>query len=49
MKMNTLIRNARLVNEGKTSVCDVLIEGEKIKLINDRIEDFPQNTAIIDA
>ena len=49
MKMNTLIRNARLVNEGQTSVCDVLIEGEKIKQIAEHIEDFPQNTAIIDA
>ncbi|MGI9530200.1 dihydroorotase [Lutimonas sp.] len=46
---NTLIKNARLVNEGLTRVCDVLIEGEKIKQISEKIEDFSQNTVIIDA
>ena len=37
--MNTLIKNASLVNEGTVLVCDVLIEGEIIKEIrNSRIE-----------
>ena len=49
MKFNTLIKNANLVNEGSISVCDVLIEGEIIKEINEQIDDFPQNTNIIDA
>jgi len=49
MKFNTLIKNASLVNEGSVSVCDVLIEGEVIKKISDQIDDFPQNTSIIDA
>ncbi len=49
MLLSTLIRNASLVNEGVTSVCDVLIEGEIIKEISENIEDFPQNTKIIDA
>ncbi len=49
MIINTLIRNVSLVNEGSTSVCDVLIEGEMIKEISEHIEDFPQNTKIIDA
>jgi dihydroorotase len=49
MIINTLIRNVSLVNEGFTSVCDVLIEGEMIKEISEHIEDFPQNTKIIDA
>ncbi len=49
MIINTLIRNASLVNEGRTSICDVLIEGEMIKEISEHIEDFPQNTKIIDA
>ena len=47
--MNTLIKNASLVNEGIVLVCDVLIEGEIIKEISKQIEDFPQNTNIIDA
>ncbi len=49
MTMNTLIKNARLVNEGETRICDVLIEGEIIKKISDNVEDFPRNTIIIDA
>jgi len=49
MKFNTLIKNANLVNEGSVSVCDVLIEGEVIKKISEQIDDFPQNTSIIDA
>jgi len=47
--MNTLIKNASLVNEGRVLVCDVLIEGEIIKEISEQIEDFPENTNIIDA
>ncbi len=49
MKFNTLIKNANLVNEGSVSVSDVLIEGEMIKEISEHIEDFPQNTNIINA
>lgn len=49
MIMNTLIRNATIVNEGKTFVSDVLIEGESIKKIAKDISDFPRNTALIDA
>ena len=48
MIINTLIRNVSLVNEGRISICDVLIEGEMIKEINEHIEDFPQSTKIID-
>ena len=46
--MNTLIKNASLVNEGRVLVCDVLIQGEIIKEISKQIEDFPPNTTIID-
>ena len=49
MIMNTLIKNASLVNEGRVLVCDVLIQGEIIKEISKQIEDFPPNTTIIDA
>lgn len=49
MIINTLIKNANLVNEGIMSICDVLIEGEIIREISEHIEDFPQNTKIIDA
>ncbi len=49
MIMNTLIRNATIVNEGKTFVSDVLIEGENIRKIAKDISDFPRNTALIDA
>jgi len=49
MIMNTLIRNATIVNEGTTFVSDVLIEGEIIKRIAKDISDFPRNTALIDA
>ena len=47
--MSTLIRNATLINEGVIFVRDVLIEGELIKEIAEQIEDFAQNTTIIDA
>jgi len=36
-----LIRNAKVVNEGRTLQQDVLIEGAFIKEINDEIVDFP--------
>jgi len=49
MILNTLIKNASLVNEGRVLVCDVLIQGEIIKEIRKQIEDFPPNTNIIDA
>ena len=49
MIMNTLIRNATIVNEGTTRVSDVLIEGELIKRIEEQITDFPPNTVLIDA
>jgi len=49
MIMNTLIRNATIVNEGTTFVSDVLIEGEIIRRIAKDISDFPRNTALIDA
>lgn len=47
--MNTLIKGAKVVNEGKSSVQDILIEGELIKKIAPFIEDFPENTMIIEA
>jgi len=47
--INTLIRNATLINEGSAAVKDVLIEGERIYKIMDRIHDFPRDTVIIDA
>lgn len=49
MLKSTLIRNATVVNEGKSVICDVLIEGEIIKEIGENIEFFPLNTKIIDA
>ncbi len=45
MIMNTLIRNATIVNEGTTFVSDVLIEGEIIRRIAKDISDFPRNTS----
>ena len=49
MKMNTLIRNATIINEGVSTVSDVLIEGAIIKRISEQIVDFPQNTMLVDA
>ena len=46
---STLIRNATVVNEGKAERLDVLIEGEIIKEIGEKILNFPFNTTIIDA
>lgn len=44
-----MIRNATVVNEGKAERLDVLIEGEIIKEIGEKILNFPFNTTIIDA
>ncbi len=46
---STLIKNATVVNEGKSKKLDVLIMGSIIKQIGENIEDFPPNTTIIDA
>ena len=45
----TLIKNAKVVNEGKTQVLDVLIEGEIISKIEQKINDYPLDTLVIDA
>ena len=44
-----LIKNAKIVNEGNTTVLDVFIEGEKIVKIDQRIENYPADTLVIDA
>lgn len=44
-----LIKNARLVNEGKIQQKDVLIVGDYIDRISDLIDDVPESTRIIDA
>ncbi len=44
-----LIKNARLVNEGSVEKRDVLVEGDIIKQIGERIDNIPLNTMIIDA
>ena len=44
-----LIKNARLINEGSVEKKDVLVEGQFIKKISERIESIPPNTMIIDA
>ncbi len=44
-----LIKNARLINEGSVEKRDVLVEGDIIKQISDRIDTMPPNTMIIDA
>jgi dihydroorotase len=44
-----LIKNARLVNEGSVEQRDVLVEGDIIKQISERIDNMPPNTMIIDA
>ena len=45
----TLIKNATVVNEGKSEKLDVLIEGTIIKQIGEKIDHFPLNTTIIEA
>ena len=44
-----LIKNARIVNEGSVVKRDVLVEGDTIKQISERIDNMPPNTMIIDA
>ena len=44
-----LIKNARLINEGSVKKRDVLVEGNIIKQISERIDNIPPNTMIIDA
>ena len=46
---STLIKNATVVNEGKSEKLDVLIEGSLIKQISKKINDYPLNTIIIEA
>ena len=46
---STLIRNATVVNEGKSEKQDILIVGSIIKEISEKISNFPVNTDIIDA
>ncbi|MCA0932977.1 dihydroorotase [Lutimonas saemankumensis] len=49
MSMNTLIKGATIVNEGISSVQDILIEGEFIKKIAPTIEVFPEDSSVIDS
>jgi len=44
-----LIKNAKVVNEGKTRVLDVLIEGEIISKVDQKIDHYPSDTLIINA
>lgn len=44
-----LIKNAKVVNEGKTEVLDVLIDGERIAIINKKISHYPSDTQVINA
>lgn len=44
-----LIKKAKVVNEGSTEVLDILIEGEKISRIEKNIENYPDNTLVINA
>jgi dihydroorotase len=44
-----LIKNAKLINEGSVEKRDVLVEGDIIKQISERIDSIPPNTMIIDA
>jgi len=46
---STLIRNATVVNEGISEKLDILIVGNIIKEISEKISNFPVNTDIIDA
>lgn len=43
-----IIKNAQVVNEGKISKKDVLIEGEFIVAIDKDIENYPEKTLVID-
>jgi len=44
-----LIKNAFVVNEGETRIQDVLIEGEMIVRIEEKIDEYPSGTIVIDA
>jgi len=44
-----LVKNAKVINEGKTKVLDVLIKGELISKIRENIEKYPTDTLVIDA
>ena len=44
-----LVKNAKVVNEGKTEVLDVLIKGELISNIKKNIKEYPTDTLVIDA
>ncbi|HXP52962.1 MAG TPA: dihydroorotase, partial [Bacteroidia bacterium] len=46
---STLIKNAFIVNEGKTFCGDLLIVNDKIEEIATAISSYPENTIIIDA
>jgi dihydroorotase len=46
---STLIKNAFIVNEGKTFRGDLLIVNGKIEEVKDSISSYPENTTIIDA
>ncbi len=48
MTKNTLITNARLVNEGQIQVTDVLLCGNRIEKITP-MQSVPENTLVIDA
>ena len=47
--MNTLIRNATVINEGQSSNLDVLIVDDKIAKIGEVITEYPTNTQIVEA
>ncbi len=44
-----IIKNAFVVNEGETGIQDVLIEGEMIIRIEEKIDEYPSGTIVIDA
>lgn len=46
---NVLIKNARIVNEGKIAVGDVLLKGNTIAAVGSSLTDIPENAEVIDA
>jgi len=44
-----LIKNAQVVNEGKIQKMDVLIQEEKIAVMQENLLNYPSNTKVIDA
>ncbi|MCK4562332.1 MAG: dihydroorotase, partial [Flavobacteriaceae bacterium] len=44
-----LIKNAKIVNEGKIENQDILIDGEFIVKVDKNIDNYPSNSLIIDA